>query len=117
MILAAAERQALRQATPLGGLLSEGEGEINAELADPPPVPPEQISLVVDEELVGMLNDLVTLNVWTEDERALHLGAAGAQDTSGVEVALSTMNAEQIDTLKHHVADLVAEREAQVVPS
>lgn len=33
MILAAAERQALRQATPLSGLLVEGEGEINDERA------------------------------------------------------------------------------------
>lgn len=34
MILGAAERQAIRQATPLGGLLSEGEMDLNIERAE-----------------------------------------------------------------------------------
>jgi len=48
MILAAAERQALRQATPLSGLLVEGEGEINNERALGEGAAPESRATLLD---------------------------------------------------------------------
>lgn len=67
MIMAAAERNALRQATPLGGLLSEGEMDLNDELAsgmpleDPAQIEAFVLSLDCDEDLKVRIAGLVAV--------------------------------------------------------
>jgi hypothetical protein len=64
MMLAAAERQAIRQATPLGGLVVEGETDRNLEAEDgqqqqlPAPEPAAQTAMA-DQEQASRIVDLV----------------------------------------------------------
>lgn len=96
MILAAAERQAIRQATPLGGLLAIGEDEV---VFDAQTVgyeieqPPEDERLTGEE--ITQLCAIVEQSDWSEDETRMQLAAAGAQDTTNVPTALGTMTREQ----------------------
>ena len=72
MILAAAERQALRQATPLSGLLAEGEGEINDERAerhpdtDVPEATAELFEAIGDDAAIALLAAADRLDVTRE---------------------------------------------------
>lgn len=123
MILAAAERQALRQATPLSGLLTEGEMDLNDEQYGPEPVQLGDLT-EVDVELVAMLAEVVSEGVWTAQELAAQLVAHGAQTTGGdgvdgYEDALRSMIPTRREVLKHTVADalaVAAEREANADP-
>lgn len=58
MILAAAERQALRQATPLGGLMGEGEMDLNEEREASPAPAAEPPSEPIGEERARELYDV-----------------------------------------------------------
>jgi hypothetical protein len=57
MILAAAERQALRQATPLSGLMAEGEMDLAAEREAPATPEPEPVAEPIDEAQARELYD------------------------------------------------------------
>lgn len=90
MILAAAERQALRQATPLGGLLVEGEdARINE-----PPIPTATVADLVAEwapnaELAGAIMDVFG--------RAELAGHAGLADYATAELTLKGRDAEAVE--------------------
>lgn len=107
MILAAAERQALRQATPLGGLLAEGELDRGQELAGPEPVE-LAAPADVDHGLVSLLEDAALEGVLTPDALNMELVAHGAQTTESVEGALRSMPPTHREALGHKVADLIA---------
>lgn len=90
MILAAAERQALRQATPLGGLLVEGEdARINE-----PPIPTATVADLVAEwapnaELAGAIMDVFG--------RAEEAGHAGLSDYATAELTLKGRDVEAVE--------------------
>jgi hypothetical protein len=77
MLLAAAERQAIRQATPLGGLLVEGEDELVGSAA-----PAEQpVSAWIDNErIIAAVEEVLAT--------AERLGHAGLSDRATVEMTL-----------------------------
>lgn len=114
MILAAAERQALRQATPLSGVVAEGEGEINAENAAAAPPEPARVN-TVDKELVAMLREIVEAGTWTINTQNLRLVQLGAQDTSTLEASVATMPPDAAAALKVELEGLLAPAEAEVV--
>lgn len=95
MMLAAVERQAARQATPLGGLLVEGEDEvINAtatELPSPVALPPE-----VEERI----------------ERARKLGHAGHTDRAKIEMLLGGQDKDAVKDWCERVDAALDEMEA-----
>jgi len=81
MILAAAERQALRQATPLGGLLAEGE---DARIGEPPlpdmTTADQLAEWAPNAELAGAILAVIA--------RAAELGHAGLSDYATIELTL-----------------------------
>lgn len=100
MILAAAERQAIRQATPLSGLLAIGEDELveatvieqssnRVELTEAKPV--EEVALTEDER--KDFNDLIA--GLSDDELQMHLAAVGVDCTDD----LTTRTADELRAL------------------
>lgn len=114
MILAAAERQAIRQATPLGGLLATGEEEVvfdhegTAEDIEAPELPEAQR---LTEAEVNELYAAIEAVGWDEGEALLQLAATGAQDTSDVRAAVRSLSRDGALAL---IAELTAgEKEAE----
>lgn len=92
MILAAAERQAMRQATPLGGLLAEGEdariGESFVETTNTS-VPDLVAEWAPNAELCGAICEVLG--------RAELLGHAGLRDYATAELALKGRPVEAVE--------------------
>lgn len=97
MILAAAERQALRQATPLGGLLAQGEDArvFDADVVDDPPQMPQELT---DQEVTDLLKVIDGVG-WTEDEARMQLVAAGASDVPDVPTGVRSLRRDQVPAL------------------
>jgi hypothetical protein len=91
MIQAAAERQATRQATPLGGLLAEGE---DARVFDATVVedatPVQELTDTEVDELVA-----AATAVWDENQALMQLVAAGATDAADVRSAVCSLTRDQ----------------------
>lgn len=88
MILAAAERQAVRQATPLSGLLVEGENEVvEANALEGEAV--EQAPIVEDPERAEKVEQILA--------RAGELGHPGLADRAAAEMALRGQPDETVD--------------------
>lgn len=102
MILAAAERQALRQATPLGGLLAEGE---DATVFDAEVVTEHErfedhaVGVPIDEHEQARIRAMLDEVDWPPDETALQLAAAGVADISDLEAAISGLTWPQAERL------------------
>lgn len=95
MIQTAAERQAIRQATPLGGLVGEGE---DARLYDFEVVtePEPEDAQVVGEDRVPdaeVAELLAAINAagWTEDQTRMQLVAIGLNDVEDIPAALGSL--------------------------
>lgn len=121
MILAAAERQALRQATPLGGLLAEGE---DARIGDSPAQPERPLQELVEEWLPDAPTE-VTHEALTLICRAAEVGHAMIADLTAAEMALKGQPLDTVHaTLSHwrkeldaldEQAKMRAEEEGEVV--
>ena len=89
MILAAAERQAIRQATPLGGLLAEGEDARVGEAAGPPEALAERIAeWAPDADSAGQILAVIG--------KATELGHAGLADYATIEMTLRGRGADVV---------------------
>ena len=104
MILAAAERQAARQATPLGGLLVEGEDDVidsTAEVLAEPPLPGEPLP-----DAVWQVLDLARTvgHAGLSDEYAVRLRVTG-QPEEAVQAWASQAMAELSDYADAHAAE------------
>lgn len=104
MILAAAERQAVRQATPLGGLLAEGEDARVFDVeADAVELPPETEQLAEPE--IAELYAVIESVGWSEAETLLQLAAVGAQDTTDIQTAVRSLRRDQAQALIANVVE------------
>lgn len=81
MIRAAAERQAVRQATPLGGLIAEGE---DARVYDADVVEEAGSVQELTDAEVDQLCATLAGTSWSEEQIRMQLVAVGAQDVSDV---------------------------------
>ncbi len=107
MILAAAERQALRQATPLGGLLAEGE---DARIDEGPRIEPADLSAIVS----NFVEDEQTLrSVVAVIERARAVAHGGLSDVATIEMTLTGQSQEFVDQWLHEAVLEVERAEAQ----
>ena len=116
MILAAAERQAIRQATPLGGLMAVGEDEVvfdHEGTAYEVEEPPEEERLTEPEILE--LYTAIEQAGWSSEETQLQLAAAGAQDTSDVRTAIRTLRRDQALALIAKLTESAEPVDAEVV--
>lgn len=92
MILAAAERQALRQATPLGGLLAEGE---DARIADADVVEEPEAEQELTEQEVADLVEAIEGAGWSEENARMRLVAAGAGDVTDLATGVRSLRRAQ----------------------
>jgi hypothetical protein len=115
MILAAAERQALRQATPLSGLVAQGELDRGTELAEGLPSREEE-----DERLNAVAVQFpqeVCSRIIATVERARALGHAGIADVAALEMALLNQDTQAAeDWCAESEAELDRHAEAQRPP-
>jgi hypothetical protein len=115
MILAAAERQALRQATPLSGLVAQGELDRGAELAEGLPSREQE-----DERLNAVAVQFpqpVCARIIGTVERARELGHAGIADVAALEMALLNQDTQAAeDWCAESEAELDRHAEAQRPP-
>jgi len=93
MILAAAERQALRQATPLGGLLAEGEDArvFDAQVVEDPAVPVQELT---EQEITDLLTAIEAAG-WSEEKARMQLVAAGAADVADMATGVRSLSRAQ----------------------
>lgn len=101
MILAAAERQALRQATPLGGLLAEGEETriVDAQVVEDSNSESSSVVSELSADEVAELVRAIDAKGWTDDEARMRLVSAGASDVTDVETGVRSLSREQALTL------------------
>jgi phage recombination protein Bet len=121
MMAAASERQALRQATPLSGLLVEGEGEINEEIAQgrhyTAASREELLDAIIDNipeahqerarDLIDEMNSLAA-GSWTPAKIELVFKGKGAYDTS-VELAAIEKQIEELQAAPREPEPVEAE--------
>lgn len=111
MILAAAERQSLRQATPLGGLLAEGEDAriVDAEVVDEPTSPLEQ---ELSDDEVDELVTAIDAAGWSDTTARTRLVAAGASDVTDVRTGVRSLTREQAVELLARIVAAATEDES-----
>lgn len=103
MILAAAERQAIRQATPLGGLIAEGEDEVVFDYEATAEEAPVVAKALIDEAEAKRIRAMLEEVAWPDGELRMQLVAAGAADISDIGLAIANLTRPQAEALTHEI--------------